>query len=274
MMCHGECGRAPLLRHPDAGAGGHRPCRLTVGQPSIDRCRALSVIIRAKGRRVDAPQAKGAVKMSLTYRAQTPKGEVVTTDRQLAEFKELYIGGRPFFKRVSDLFVFDLYVYDVAFGVSSMDVIDTIRALEGEAVRVPETKPASEFRQLPLAGLWHKHYFSAHFVTQNIINGLGKNGLEKLIAEVMDPAKSPIITKEMISELSHRVIHDPLDSRSSAGRLTGEWIVYLPHAGENYYLCLNTHDAGDQAIYDRITQHCVRDFPELPRWLATAQAHP
>ncbi|MGB7835558.1 MAG: hypothetical protein WBL84_25470, partial [Xanthobacteraceae bacterium] len=58
-----------------------------------------------------------------------------------------------------------------------------------------------------------------------------------------------------------------LEVRNASKKLTGEWIVFLKRAGKNYYLCCNTHVAGDQVIYDRIAEHCVRDFPELPVWL-------
>jgi len=59
--------------------------------------------------------------------------------------------------------------------------------------------------------------------------------------------------------------------RVETGKLTGEWIVYLNRESKNYYLCCTTHDAGDQAIYDRIMKHCPRDFPELTSWLKEAQ---
>jgi hypothetical protein len=54
------------------------------------------------------------------------------------------------------------------------------------------------------------------------------------------------------------------------GKLTGEWIIFARHDGKNYYLCLNTHEAGDQFVYDRIMEHCVRDFPGLPDWISAA----
>ena len=102
--------------------------------------------------------------------------------------------------------------------------------------------------------------------------GLGKTGLDKLVDEVLDPAKSPVITKEMVNELSHRVAHEPLETREAQKKLTGEWIVYLQREGKNYYLCCNTHNAGDPFIYDRIMEHCVRDFPEFPAWLTAARS--
>jgi hypothetical protein len=85
--------------------------------------------------------------------------------------------------------------------------------------------------------------------------------------EVIDPAKSPVITESMIGELAWRIAEEPFKERETAKKLTGEWIVYLPHAGKNYYLCCATHEDDDQMIFDRILNHCVRDFAELAAWL-------
>jgi hypothetical protein len=57
----------------------------------------------------------------------------------------------------------------------------------------------------------------------------------------------------------------------AAGEITGEWVIFVKHDGKNYYLCANTHKAGNRFIYDRIMEHCVRDFPDLPVWLKAQQ---
>lgn len=136
----------------------------------------------------------------------------------------------------------------------------------------PQTKPASQFLHKPLKGLWHKHFFSAHFVPHNISNALKGGVLEKLVNEVLDPNKSPTITREMVGELSHRVVHETIEDQANDNKLTGEWIVFAKHNQNNYYLCLNTHNAGDQMIFDRINSNCQRDFPFLSVLLASANA--
>jgi hypothetical protein len=83
-----------------------------------------------------------------------------------------------------------------------------------------------------------------HFLLNNILQALGKTGLTRLVHDVVDPAKSPVITKEMLSELTHRIVHDPVEEREAGKKLTGEWIIYLRHEAKNHYLCCNTHDAG------------------------------
>lgn len=200
----------------------------------------------------------------MLWTAKLDDHEVVATGEELTAFKQSYIGG-DISKRMSDLLIFDMYVLDSAFGVSPHEILETIRNLEaGE----PENgvKAATQFKHAPLRGLWHKHYFSAHFVAANILLGLGKNGMERLAKEVFDPSE-PIITEKMIREMAHRVANEPIEKRAADGKLTGEWVVYAKHANQNYYLALNTHDAGDQFVYDRIIEHCTKNFPDLQQWI-------
>lgn len=171
--------------------------------------------------------------------------------------------------RVSELLILDLFIYVIEFGVDPRDVIEEIANLE-KGDGNTETKLAKEFRNEPLKGLWHKHFFAAQFLVENILIALRGGKLEKLVEDVMDPSKSAVITPEMISELAHRVTHEPVTNRATTKKLTGEWIVYAKEGGKNYYLCLNTHDAGDQMIAERIKQHCIREYPFLSQYFSTS----
>jgi hypothetical protein len=170
---------------------------------------------------------------------------------------------------MSQLFLLDLFVMDYEFGISPHEVLASIKELErGETPT--GVKAATQFRRPPLKGLWHKHFFAARFLVHNLLNALGNNGLHDIVEKAMDPAKSPIVTREMIEEVAHRVTHEPLEARDAAGKLTGEWIVYVKHGGKNYYLCINGHETADQVIYDRIAQHVVKDFPDIAKWIDDA----
>ncbi len=200
--------------------------------------------------------------MGRTYTVLLQSKELKVTDTQLHSFgDELGISG-DLRARVSELLLLDLFVYATEFGVSPHDVIDELQNLENGDGNT-ETKPATQFNRPPLGGLWHKHFFCAHFLAHNISNALGGGRLRSLIDEVMYPEKSSTITPEMVSELAHRVTREPVTERADSNRLTGEWIVFAKHEGKNYYLCLNTHNAGDQKIAGRIKAHCERDFPFL-----------
>lgn len=200
------------------------------------------------------------------WTAKMKARNITVTNDRLLTFRDAYVSDADLSGRMSELLWFDMYVLDKEFGINPREVLYSIRNLEaGE----PHSgiKPASPFKNPPLKGLWHKHYFSAQFLPTNIALALGKNGVEKLVNEVMDPRKYEIITPDMIKELAHRVIHEPVELRDHMGKITGEWVIFAKHQGKNYYLCLNTHQAGDQFIYDRILKYCVRDFPALPGWI-------
>jgi hypothetical protein len=197
-------------------------------------------------------------------------GERKISDEQLAAYFDRFGLDAAVKSRISELFWVDLYIYAEQYDVDPTEVLREISDLETGA-GASQTKPAAEFRRDPLKGLWHKHFFSARFVPQNIANGLRGGALEKLVDEVLDANKSEPVTADMIAELSRRAVHEPLENRADQNTLTGEWIVFAKHGGQNYYLCLNTHRAGDQMIMDRIRTHCTRDFPFLDA-LKTAQS--
>jgi hypothetical protein len=49
--------------------------------------------------------------------------------------------------------------------------------------------------------------------------------------------------------------------------LTGDWIIYAKHSGENYYLSLATHEEGTKENVDalllKLNNGCYVDFPFL-----------
>ncbi|MBP7766639.1 MAG: hypothetical protein KA113_15740 [Syntrophaceae bacterium] len=166
--------------------------------------------------------------------------------------------------RYSWQFVIDLLLFHQVNGVDPYEILDEIRSLEGLRPSTG-TKAPTQFTREPLIGFWHKHFFSARFVAHNIINELAGDKLSRLVEDVLDPNKSPIITKEMINELAHRVTVESLENRGRGGKLTGEWIVFAKHEEKNYYLTLCTHKVGDQALYERINKICFPQFPFLQR---------
>lgn len=164
--------------------------------------------------------------------------------------------------RYSALFALEMCLLESYRGVNPLQIVDEIRYLEDPS-KPSMTKPAARFRHPPLRGLWHKHYFSARFIPQNIANHLAGPRLRGVVEEVLDPRKSPLETEEMVRELAHRVSIEPFEQRASANALTGEWIVFAKHKEENYYLSLATHTAGDKQIREKIEKHCIRQFPFL-----------
>jgi len=187
--------------------------------------------------------------------------EVVTSDDLKGYAKamrlDLYAEGR-----YSWLLVLNMLSYEQLYRINPFQIVDEIRTLEDSA-KVTRTKPASQFTRAPLKGLWHKHFFCARFLPRNMMNHLSGGKLEKLVNEIIDPSKSPVVTEGMIRELSHRVTVEAFEQRAADGNLTGEWIVFAKHEGKNYYLCLATHGTGDASIYNSIRVACWPQFPFL-----------
>jgi hypothetical protein len=199
---------------------------------------------------------------TFTFNVHVGSDTRTITQDELGEYAQWVGLDRVAPDRYSWLFVLDLLLNEQVNGVDPFGVVDEIKALEAGESRLG-TKPASEFTHEPLRGLWHKHYFSAHFVGKNIQNHFAGRRLDRFIRKIFDPAKSPIVTREMIEEFAHGFAHEPLEHRAEAERLTGEWIIFAKHEEQNYYLCLATHTSGDEAIFARIASACFRQFPFL-----------
>jgi hypothetical protein len=65
--------------------------------------------------------------------------------------------------------------------------------------------------------------FLGSLLVDNILLGLAKTGLEKLLNDVMDATKP--ITQDVINELTHRVAHEPVEMRDAGKKLAGEWVI-------------------------------------------------
>ena len=182
---------------------------------------------------------------------------------QLVDFADLTGLNTLAPNRCSWLLVADMLVNLEVNGIDPFHIVQEIKALEDKS-QLSHAKPETQFKHPPLYPLWHKHYFSAHFLPHNLHAELNRGGkLEKLVNEIFDSNKSPIVTKEMINELSHRVTHETFESRAKEGRVTGEWLVFAKHNEENFYLCMATHDKGDHAIYEKLAYACKRQFPMI-----------
>ena len=191
---------------------------------------------------------------------------LVITNEELQEFAEIHRLSRLIPGRYSDLLLVNLYTLERQ-GVPPEAVIREIEILEtGQASYM---KPASPFRKKPLKGLWHKHFLVTFpsSMGHNIINQLGENGIKNAVKSALDPKKSDVITPEMISDLVERIVSKPYEERFKSGKLTGEWLIYAPYNGVNYYLCLAGHLQNDHEIYQNVKNVCCREFDWLNDFL-------
>jgi hypothetical protein len=196
-----------------------------------------------------------------TYTVKLPDRKIQVATQELSDFRDLYLGTFEIGGPMSELIWLDVYTWEKVHGISASQVLYAIHDLEQGEVK-SRTNPATQFSRLPLKGLWHKHVLTARSVPMNLSTAWGKGRLRKMVTDVLGEDGSPI-TQEKLVELKDRIVYQAFDERSAANQVTGEWIVYLPHEGKNFYLGLGSHKDGDQFIYDRILEHCPRDFPSL-----------
>jgi hypothetical protein len=154
-------------------------------------------------------------------------------------------------------------------------VVYEIRALEG--IGLPSNlKPPIQNKHPPLKGLWHKHYLEdgQRGMAINIKKGLGRFGLP-LVQQRADEAAAAgeqrYIMPEDVEAIATDAVFGNWQRLAAAQALTGEWIVYARHEGQNYYLSLATHES---STHDRVRQQidalCCQEFPFLAKLLAEA----
>lgn len=146
-------------------------------------------------------------------------------------------------------------------------VIHEIKALEGHGKK-SQLKPPVLFKHSPLKGLWHKHYLEdgRRALVFNVKKGLSKYGLplfKQRTLEAKESGEERYVTMEDCKSLADDAVGGNWMRLASEGALTGEWIVYAQHEGENYYLCLSKHDSGDDNTRSQIDAICCQEFPFL-----------
>jgi hypothetical protein len=156
-------------------------------------------------------------------------------------------------------------------------IVAEVRGLEG--LGSSGTRAAEEFDRPPLRGFWKKHYLVGGMgsLAKNIMLGLGKKrrGLRRIVQEHWNPATAHL-PPEAVSRNIANAITNLYADRSLAQELTGEWIVFARHEGQNYYLCLAMHEEvrGDpNVLVERIKNGCVPEFPFLQQQLEHAARH-
>lgn len=172
---------------------------------------------------------------------------------------------KKFSDRISNCFWLDILILKNRYDIWPGDVLQPLLDIEnGEPVT--GIKQATRFTREPLRGLWHKHWYSPRFLAANLLAAMSrKDSMDFIwdIAKEGDP-----LTDDIIKQISHHFTVKSFEERSASKKMTGEWIIFIKYKEINYYLCLATHETGDQRIFKKITSMCSVDFPELPIWLA------
>lgn len=145
---------------------------------------------------------------------------------------------------------------------------DEVFALEGVRGQT-RTKPERPFTAGKLRGFWHKHFFSAadipfnclqHFAKGDVASGQADfSRLENVIERHMRDGH----TEENLKLLSHAVTMKAYEGRSASKALTGSWIVFAKHGGQNHYLAVSPHLTDTDSLYVEIRRQCEEQFPYL-----------
>ncbi|MBP0624016.1 hypothetical protein [Cupriavidus consociatus] len=131
-------------------------------------------------------------------------------------------------------------------------------------------------RHPPLKGLWHKHYLQDGLpsLAKNIQLALKKYGMpyfEQKICEAEEAGEVRFMTAEDLMAVANDVVHGNLGRRREDEAMTGEWLLFAKHEGENYYLAVTTHDSSAHPqIRQQIDTICCHEFPFLIKLLAEA----
>jgi len=207
--------------------------------------------------------------MDFTFNIHDGTNSREVRQSEIDEYASLYGLDSLAKDRYSTLFVINLMLLEWVNGVDPHQVIDEIKTLEGSGASL-QTKQETEFKGTQLKGLWHKHFMPSlpSVMAHNIVNQLGKNGTRNLVEEIFVPSRNSVVTKEMLEELSHRIVVESLEKRAEQEKLTGEWIVYAKENEGNYYLGIWRHDAGDEKIANTIKSTCLPQFPFLSKYVS------
>ena len=173
--------------------------------------------------------------------------------------------------RISLLFLLSFFGAYKAGRINPFQLAREIEALEkGETTGL---KPSIQNQYPPLKGLWHKHYMQPGIASlaMNIQHGLKQYGipyLAKKVQEAKESGEERFFTTEDVAPIANDAVQGNWQRLREAERLTGEWIVFAKHEGQNYYLTLATHDKTTHEHERQLIENiCYGEFPFLEELL-------
>ncbi len=174
-------------------------------------------------------------------------------------------------RRHSALFTLSIFGEFKAGRLNPFRLKQEIESLERGATN--GLKPPIQNRHPPLKGLWHKHYLqpSLRSTALNVQHGLREFGIpffQQKIREAEAAGEMRYMSPEDVKPIVMDVVEGNWKRLEAADKITGEWIVFAKHNGENYYLALATHDKSTHHVLrQQIDALCCREFPFLTNLL-------
>ena len=138
------------------------------------------------------------------------------------------------------------------------------------------TKPAEPFSEKgKLRGLMHKHFLvsgpeqlAANAKLAWKLDNPNSGKFSQMASRVRKPYANCTPTQTEARNLSKELTDEFMGGLKErlAGKATGDWIVYLPHQGKNYYLCIAKHDEDDFIL--EAVKRCCTEFSFIPAHVA------
>jgi hypothetical protein len=183
---------------------------------------------------------------------------------QIRAFKEYVTCNARYASRMSLGFAYDLADRDRRFR-EAHEILRQLDNLEGILpIAHSSTKEAKKFKHAPLHPFWHKHFYSSRHFWRNIGErwGLerGRNGdLDSMIEDAI--AARGHQPELCINRMLYDLVIGGLERRSAAKKLTGDWIIFAKHGGQNYYLGLAPHPATGQNVGAQLSDKLRQEVP-------------
>lgn len=154
-------------------------------------------------------------------------------------------------------------------------IVREIELLEQD--ELGQLKKPIQNRHPPLKGLWHKHYMQDGIpsLAQNVLKGLNRYKIpvfQQMIEDAEKAGEERFVEVTDIPRIVDDVVSGNRRRLAEQQAITGEWIMFAKHEGQNYYLTIATHDSDThQHVREQIDQVCCVEFPFLAQLLADAE---
>lgn len=205
---------------------------------------------------------------------------VSLTFEEWGRLKEEVLDGRKYASRVSVYLIILLAHWRVQRGpfdafVDAMDHLEGLRPISA-------SPPGSQFKHPPLYPLWHKHYWTPRDIPRNLLIrwGLedgGNSDWDRLMQEVMrDHGEAPdtwpdVLADRFVKGFNERArkgeegrIKEVLPGEKRPRGLTGSWVIYGKHGGQNFYLGAAHHKEAEEdqeGLIKRLRDNTQMEFP-------------
>lgn len=148
-------------------------------------------------------------------------------------------------------------------------IIQGLENVEGH----PPPRRSDAFTEEPLKGLWKSHFFDPLFMVHNVFNHweIHKKKSKKFDHLVQQVQQEESLHPSKVGwqgRFANAFFVDGLNARSQEPEgLTGEWIIYAKHQGQNYYLCASKHttrnSAQERQLHVFISTVLKEEFPHV-----------